>query len=683
MRPTSFEQRDISSSPTALFTRDNVTGTVNFDPANIGSCLDTEIQISFKTKLILNTYSAYRINTPGIRIGDCMSTTQVQNGTRLMASWPFKVTFFEGNVTDCFAGSYIIAEYYEELLSPPDLTAGFKLVLDRSNSLKRTCNTGTYWKVYRYIATPLFPYDSYPTMAPTAADTTVYPPSRYFNVMSNVAVPTSMPTGIIQAFEHPFSSGYVGYLVNKNTYNLNLGFFYYAGLTFSPAMQHFDTTINVTIAIGFPISSGDYITLALPGFTNNNETALPRNPGLDYTVSDTLTTGATKALWRLTTGDTLQVGVHPEANAWTGTWHEGSGNSRGDSYIELVAHKNYPAGVPISIIVDKCPNKLISLYGRPPNYKGFTIKVTGSSFVTETFAPTPIDGKGTAKRTTRFSTQAIGGNCREHNFCNGNGICHHDTSTCQCFTGWGSAYDRLRAVSDNFNADCSSQVCPSGPAGASLPRNATTGMHREVECSSSGRCDRTTGHCHCFPGFEGTACHRTNCPRPNGDPAQPVCSNRGVCKRMSHLSLDAKALPLSPNAFKYTTVFRNGVKSSWDADRSQACVCDSSWDVGLGPYQTQLGEFFGPACEFRRCPSGDNPDTTLVDETDCEGKAQTGGSSLGQAHNICHVDCSNRGLCDFKTGVCTCFSGYYGANCGSRRTDTSPQTRGVPILNNL
>lgn len=37
--------------------------------------------------------------------------------------------------------------------------------------------------------------------------------------------------------------------------------------------------------------------------------------------------------------------------------------------------------------------------------------------------------------------------------------------------------------------------------------------------------------------------------------------------------------------------------------------------------------------------------------------------NTGAEGNLCHVDCSNRGLCNHETGQCRCYRGYYGAAC--------------------
>lgn len=68
------------------------------------------------------------------------------------------------------------------------------------------------------------------------------------------------------------------------------------------------------------------------------------------------------------------------------------------------------------------------------------------------------------------------------------------------------------------------------------------------------------------------------------------------------------------------------------------------------------------------CPSDDDPYTADVDETDCQGVSvgvnllnQTG--PVGQAGNLCHVECSHRGRCDYETATCECFQGFSGVAC--------------------
>jgi hypothetical protein len=63
---------------------------------------------------------------------------------------------------------------------------------------------------------------------------------------------------------------------------------------------------------------------------------------------------------------------------------------------------------------------------------------------------------------------------------------------------------------------------------------------------------------------------------------------------------------------------------------------------------------------------------TTVDETRCTGMSQLNSANTGPSEwpdyghqgNYCHIDCSNRGTCDYQSGLCTCYEGFYGENCG-------------------
>ena len=137
--------------------------------------------------------------------------------------------------------------------------------------------------------------------------------------------------------------------------------------------------------------------------------------------------------------------------------------------------------------------------------------------------------------------------------------------------------------------------------------------------------------------------------------------------------------------------------STWDEDKIYGCVCDSTWSVGFGSGQTQAPQYYAPDCSLRRCPSGNDPLTTTVDETDCAWKSHNGavwegdvgsdgllyipgatlpigvtiettgtgiqGMTAGSTGNKCHIECSNRGTCDHITGTCACFTGHAGAAC--------------------
>jgi len=97
--------------------------------------------------------------------------------------------------------------------------------------------------------------------------------------------------------------------------------------------------------------------------------------------------------------------------------------------------------------------------------------------------------------------------------------------------------------------------------------------HYYMECSNKGMCDRGSGTCSCFAGYEGAACQRASCPiTPNG-----VCSGHGTCETISTLA----ALDTS-NIYKL-----------WDEKSTMGCYCD--------------GGFTGPDCSEKICKYGVDP----------------------------------------------------------------------------
>jgi hypothetical protein len=192
-----------------------------------------------------------------------------------------------------------------------------------------------------------------------------------------------------------------------------------------------------------------------------------------------------------------------------------------------------------------------------------------------------------------------GGLCENH--CSNHGTCEYNNN-CKCFTG-------LDGEPEWTGPDCSLRMCPRDFAWVGDVINAND-LSPWAECSNKGACDRTTGACACFPGYEGVACQRTVCPS--------NCNDRGTCWPEKHLAAKVGRVYTAP----------------WDAMKHVGCLCDSGYR--------------GPDCSQQECPSG----TDVLDGY---------GNEAGR-------DCSGRGLCNYNDGTCSCFSGFFGTRCQYQTT---------------
>jgi len=171
------------------------------------------------------------------------------------------------------------------------------------------------------------------------------------------------------------------------------------------------------------------------------------------------------------------------------------------------------------------------------------------------------------------------------NQCSGHGTCLID-DVCNCYDNWGVGLSL-------DSGDCSDRICPFELAWVDTPSNDGR-FHTYAECSNRGICDRKTGLCDCFDGYEGKACKRTSCPND--------CSGHGTCEYIEDL-----AYKVTWNQYS-TSDFRDSAATlpyyGWDKGKTRGCVCDSQYaDID---------------CSKRMCPHGTDVlkvrDNLLVDE---------------------------------------------------------------------
>jgi len=206
--------------------------------------------------------------------------------------------------------------------------------------------------------------------------------------------------------------------------------------------------------------------------------------------------------------------------------------------------------------------------------------------------------------------------------------------SCTCFTHIGFTG---KTVYQYTGADCSLKTCPYGKSwnGGALAVNdaGTLGIGTEaentinmvwhtqhLECSNQGLCNRKTGSCECMDGYTGEACQRSACPND--------CSAAGMCTEAWQIAEDVASEVLYYGDYVNTVTY-----TAWDSHQLRGCICDQGRS--------------GPDCSMIDCPSGTDP---------LGGKGSEGGRV-----------CSSRGNCDFSTGECTCYKGYFGTSCNMQR----------------
>jgi len=159
------------------------------------------------------------------------------------------------------------------------------------------------------------------------------------------------------------------------------------------------------------------------------------------------------------------------------------------------------------------------------------------------------------------------------NACSGHGTCTTN-GVCECYDNWGVGMS-------HDSGDCSERKCPYEFAWVDAP-DKTGHHHKYVECAAKGICDRETGLCECFDGYEGKACQRTSCPN--------SCSGHGTCAYIEDLEEPA-GWNTNPISY-FSDDYPSHPYHYWDKTRTRGCRCDPEW--------------FDVDCSKRMCPYGND-----------------------------------------------------------------------------
>jgi len=142
------------------------------------------------------------------------------------------------------------------------------------------------------------------------------------------------------------------------------------------------------------------------------------------------------------------------------------------------------------------------------------------------------------------------------NNCSGHGTCLTD-DVCRCYDNWGNGLS-------HDSGDCSDRICPFELAWVDQP-NRQGKFHKYAECAGRGICNRDSGECQCFDGYEGKGCQRTTCPND--------CSGHGTCEYIEDMSITEEwAVYTRTEANRKTFDYHN-----WDEGKVRGCVCDATY----------------------------------------------------------------------------------------------------------
>ena len=229
------------------------------------------------------------------------------------------------------------------------------------------------------------------------------------------------------------------------------------------------------------------------------------------------------------------------------------------------------------------------------------------------------------------------------NMCSGHGACNGTNGVCACDPGW----------RPGLRLDCNWRTCPAGCGGHGACLNGTcrcdhmfSGEGCSVhhcpgwqsaagQCAGHGTCDLKSGQCDCGSGWTGDGCRVRACP--NECRSHGTCTEEGTCA--CHTGWTGEDCGVR------TVV--HGILLD-DGDDSVQCL------PGWG----------GADCNTRLCAKNCSKNGVCV-----AGKCACFSGWAGRLcqHPACENECYYHGKC--QAGVCSCDVGYHGRDCSQRHVE--------------
>lgn len=256
--------------------------------------------------------------------------------------------------------------------------------------------------------------------------------------------------------------------------------------------------------------------------------------------------------------------------------------------------------------------------------------------------------------------------------CSDQGLCDRATGLCECFPGYtGNACQRTECPDDcsghgtcRSNKDFAYDWAVAKTNQLLQTHESTERFNENYVATYDNAWD--SGHlygCKCDTGYRGTNCAMIECPSSN-DPLDDKCS--------------VEEDELSVENFQVQKFAATG-SQGWREAYVDSTAIEQTPDLCNTP--ANIGDATGALCAAVTGPNGEKctftpASTTPIAPARCEQigvwEFHAPGDKNAHFYNgmvyacfgaMSGMDCSGRGLCDYSTGQCACFSGYSGTAC--------------------